>query len=165
MADFVNVPHVLKSHTFSICWVERFLHLSACAACLADLFMFVRDVLNLQTKSWSYPYFSIAFPVVMYFCCLVSNHVRFFETPWIAAHQASLSFTVSWSLLKLTSIESVMLGSQLSLCRPLLCLPPIPPSIRVFSNESALHIRWPKYWSFSISISPSNEYSGLISFR
>ena len=85
--------------------------------------------------------------------------------PWIAACQASLSTTSSWSLLKLMSIKSVMPSPHLILCRPLLLLPPIPPSIRVFSNESALCIRWPKYWSFSFSISPSNEHSGLISFR
>ena len=86
-------------------------------------------------------------------------------TPWIAASQASLSITNSQSLLKLMSIESVMLSNHLILCRPLLLLPPIPPSIRVFSNESALRITWPKYWSFSFSISPSNEHSELISFR
>ena len=86
------------------------------------------------------------------------------ETPWTAAHQASLSITNSRSLLKLTSIASVMPFSHLILCHPLL-LPSIFPSIRVFSNESVLHIRWPKDWSFSFSISPSNEYSGLISFR
>ena len=86
-------------------------------------------------------------------------------TPWTAACQASLSFTISWSLLKLMSIESVMPSNRLILCCPLLLLPSIFPSIRVFSSESALHIRWPKYWSFSFSISPSNEYSELISFR
>ena len=84
-------------------------------------------------------------------------------TPWTAAHQASLSFTISWSLHKLMSIESVMPSSHLLLCRPLLLLPSVFPSITDFSNELALHIRWPKYWSFSIS--PSNEYSGLIFFR
>ena len=88
-----------------------------------------------------------------------------FATPWTAARQASLYITNSWSLLKLMSIESVMPSNHLILCRPLLLLPSIFPSIRVFSNESALHIRWPKYWSFSFSISPSNEYSGLIYFR
>ena len=93
------------------------------------------------------------------------SHVRLFATPWTAAHQASLSISNSQSSLKLTSIESVMPSSHLILCCPLLLLPPIPPSIRVFSNESVLHIRWPKYWSFSFNISPSNEYSGLISFR
>ena len=88
-----------------------------------------------------------------------------FATPWTAAHQAPLSFTISQNLLKFTSIESVMPSNHLILCCPLLILPSIFPSIRVFSNESALHIRWPKYWSFSFSIRPSNEYSGLISFR
>ena len=93
------------------------------------------------------------------------SRVRLFATPWIAAHQASLSITNSRSLLKLMSIESVMPWSHLILCRPLLLLPPIPPSIMVFSNESTLHMWWPKYWSFSFSISPSNEYSVFISFR
>ena len=91
--------------------------------------------------------------------------VRLFVTLWTAAHQASLSFTISWSLLKLICIESVMPSNHLILCRPLLLLPSIFPSIRVFSSESVLHIRWPKDWSFSFSISSSNEYSGLISFR
>ena len=92
------------------------------------------------------------------------SRVRLFVTPWIAACQASLSITNSQSSLRLTSIESVMPSIHLTLCHPLL-LPPIPPSIRVFSNESTLCMRWPKYWSFSFSISPSNEYSGLISFK
>ena len=91
--------------------------------------------------------------------------VRFFATPWTTARQASLSITDSQSLLKLMSIESVMPSNHLILCRHLLLPPSIFPSIRAFSNESALHISWPKYWSFSFSISPSNEYSGLISFR
>ena len=93
------------------------------------------------------------------------SRVWLFATPWIAAHQASLSITNSWSLPKPVSIESVMPSSHLILCRPLLFLPPILPRIRVFSNESTLHMRWPKYWSFSLSISPSNEHPGLISFR
>ena len=93
------------------------------------------------------------------------SHVRLFATPWTAARQTSLSITNSWSLLKLMSIESVMPSNHLILCRPLLLLPSVFPSIRVFSNESGLYIRWPKYWSFSFRISPSNEYSGLISFR
>ena len=93
------------------------------------------------------------------------NHVRLFVTPWIVARQASLSITNSWSLLKLMCIESVMPSSHLILCRPLLLLPPVPPSIRVFSNESTLHMRWPTYWSFSFSISSTNEHPGLISFR
>ena len=91
--------------------------------------------------------------------------VRLFATPWNAARQAFLSITNSWNLLKLMSIELVMPSNHLILCHPLLLLPSIFPSIRVFSSESVLPIRWPKYWSFSFSISPSNEYSGLISFR
>ena len=93
------------------------------------------------------------------------SHVWLFVNPWTAAHQASLSITNSWSLLKPMSIELVTPSSHLILCCPLLLLPPIRPSIKVFSNESVLHIRWPKYGSFSFSISPSNEYSGLISIR
>ena len=93
------------------------------------------------------------------------SRVRLFVTPWTAARQASLSITTFWSLLKLISIESVMPSNHLILCCPLLLLPSIFPSIRVFSNESTLCMRWPKYWSFSFSISPSNEYSGLIFFR
>ena len=91
--------------------------------------------------------------------------VQLFLTSWTVAHQASLSFTISQSLLKLMSVESVMPSNHLILCRPLLLLPSIFPSIRVFSNGLALCIRWPKYWRFSLSISPSNEYSRLISFR
>ena len=93
------------------------------------------------------------------------SHAQLFATPWTAARQASLSITNSQSLLKLMSIELVIPSNHLILCHPLLLLPSIFPSIRVFSNESVLCIRWPKYWSFSFSISPSNEYSGLISFR
>ena len=96
---------------------------------------------------------------VQFSCIVVSD----FVTPWTVAHQASLSIVNSWSLLKLMSIESVMPSNHLILCRPLLLPPSIFPSIRVFSNESVLHIRWPKYWSFCFSISPSNEHSGLIS--
>ena len=93
------------------------------------------------------------------------SHVRLFAAPWIAARQAPLSITNSWSSPKLTSIEAVMPSSHVILCHPLLLLPPIPPSIRVFSNESTLHMRWPRYCSFSLSISPSNEHPGLVSFR
>ena len=93
------------------------------------------------------------------------SRVPLFATPWIAACQAFLSITNSLSSLRLTSIESVIPSSHLILCRPLLLLPPNPPGIRVFSNESTLHMRWPKDWSFSLSISPSNEHPGLISFR
>ena len=93
------------------------------------------------------------------------SRVQLFATPWTAACQDSLSITNSWCLFKLTSIESVMPSHHLILCHPLLLLPSIFPSIRVFSNESVLHMRWPKYWSFSFSISPSSEHPGLISFR
>ena len=93
------------------------------------------------------------------------SHVWLFVAPWTAACQASLSITNSQGLFKLMFIELVMPSNHLILCHPLLLLPSIIPSIRVFSNESALRIKWPKYWSFSFSISPSNEYSGLISFR
>ena len=93
------------------------------------------------------------------------SHVRLFAAPWTTAHQAPLSITNSHNLLKLMSIESVMPSNHLILCHPLLLLPSIFPSIRVFSNEPVLHIRWPNYWSFSFNISPSNEYSALISFR
>ena len=103
--------------------------------------------------------FTLEFSVQLLSCA------RLFAAPWTAARQASLSISNSRSLLRLMSIESVMPSSHLILCRPLLLLPPIPPSIRLFSIESALRIRWPKYWSFSFSISPSSEHAGLISFR
>ena len=93
------------------------------------------------------------------------SDVQLFVTPWTVAHQASLSFTVSWSLFKLLSTDLMKQANHLILCHPLLLQPSIFPSTRVFSNESVLHIRWPKYWSFHFSISPSNEYSGLVSFR
>ena len=109
---------------------------------------------------------NFSFPPSIQFSSVQSlSHVRLFPTPWITARQASLSITNSWSSLRLTSIESVMPSSHLILCHLLLLLPPIPPSIRVFSNESAVHMRWPKYWSFSFSIIPSKEIPGLISFR
>ena len=101
----------------------------------------------------------------MTICSVQFSSVLLFATPWTAVHQASLSITNSQSLLKLISNESVMPSSHLILCRPLLLLPSIFPSIRVLSNESVLHIRWPKYWSFSFSISPFNEHSRLISSR
>ena len=110
-------------------------------------------------------YFADFFRVVEFSSVQSLSRVWLFVTPWIAAHQASLSITNSRSSPKLTSIESVMPSSHLILCRPLLLLPPTPPSIRVFSNESTLRMRWTKYWSFSFSISPSNEHPGLISFR
>ena len=106
----------------------------------------------------------------MLYCSLFSSaqwlsNVQLFATPWTAAHQACLSLTKSWSLLKFMSFESVMPSNHLILCHPCLLLPSKLPSVRVLSNESVLRIRWPKYWSFSFNISPSNEYSGLISLR
>ena len=103
---------------------------------------------------------SVQFSLVQLLSC-----VWLFETPWTTAHQASLSITNSWSLPKFISIDTVMPSNHLVLCHPLLILPSIFPSIRVSSNESVLRIRWPKYWSFRFNISPSNEHSGLISFR
>ena len=105
------------------------------------------------------------FPFYIFSSVQLLSHVRLFAAPWTAACQASLSITNSQSLLKLMSIKLVMPSNHLILCHPLLLLPSIFPSTRVFANESVLRIRWPKYWSFSFSISPSNEYSGLISFR
>ena len=113
-----------------------------------------------------FPYISIV-SSLCYSSVQSLSHVQLFVTPWIAARQASLSITTSQSLLKLVSItmESVTPPNHPIICRPLLLPPSILPSIRIFSSESVLHIRWPKYWSFRFSISPSNEYSGLISFR
>ena len=113
-----------------------------------------------MSQTWRLSSFSLQFSSVQSLSC-----VQLYATPWITAHQASLSITNSRSSLKLMSIESVMPSSHLILCHPLLLLPPIPPSIRVFSNESTLPMRWPKYWSFSFSIVPSKEHPGLISFR
>ena len=124
-------------------------------------FSVISCVKQIQWKvSWS------TFKLLMIFSSVQSlSCVQLFATPWIAAYQASLSITSSQSLPKLVFIQLVMPFSHLILCRPLLLLPPIPPSITVFSNKSALHMRWPKYWSFSFSISPCNEYPELISFR
>ena len=116
-----------------------------------------REVLSMQLKLFL---LSVQFSSVQ-----LLSRVRLFVTPWIAAHQASLSITNSQSLLKLMSIESVMPSNHLILCHPLLVLPPIPPIIRVFSSESTLRMKLPKYWSFSFSINPSKEHPGLISFR
>ena len=121
-----------------------------------------KSKLHVNHKSKTYSRRTNTQKIVVIVCCLVvSDSV----IPWTAAHQASLSFTISQNLLKLTSIESVMPSNHLIFYCPLLLLPSIFPSIRVFSNELALRIRWPKYQSFSFSISPSSEYSGLISFR
>ena len=121
---------------------------------------------NMNDTGCSSQKVGVNFRVCFFFRSVQSlNCVQLFATPWNAAQQPSLSITNSWSLLILMSIVSVMPSNHLSLCHPLLLPPSIFPSIRVFSNESALCIRWPKYWSFSLNISPSNEYSGLISFR
>ena len=117
------------------------------------LFIILNDII----RSYHFLNNSLQLSLVQLF-----SHVWLFVNPWITARQASLSITNSWSLLKLMSIELVIPSNHLILCRPLLLLPPIPPSIRVFSNKSTLCMRWPKYWSFSLSISPSNELPGLI---
>ena len=117
-----------------------------------------------MSYSWNYKAHSL-FRSVFFTSVQLLSHVRLFATPWTTACQASLSVTNSWSLLKFMSIESMMPSNHLILCHPLLLLLSIFPRIRVFSNESVVHIRWPKYCSFSFSISPSNEYSGLIFFR
>ena len=122
--------------------------------------IFLTQLVIRKTNSENYRYRHTLFSSVQSL-----SHVRLFATPCTSARQASLSITNSWSSLKLMSIESVMPFSHLILCCPLFLLPPIPPSIRVFSNASTLRMRWPKYWSFSFSISPSKEHPRLISFR
>ena len=122
--------------------------------------------LQVSPTFWKFALCHFAFTKYLQFSSVQSlSRVRLFAIPWIAARQASLSITISWSSLRLTSIEPVMPFSHLILGRPLLLLPPIPRSISVFSNESTLRMRWPKYWSFSFSIIPSKEIPGLISFR
>ena len=133
--------------------VADFIYLSSKITEMVIAAMKLKDVHSLEEKLWP--------SSVQLRCSVMSDSA----IPWIAACQASLSITNSRSSLKFTSIESVMPSSHLILCCPLLLLPPIPPSIRVFSNESTLHMRWPKYWSFSFSIMPSKEHPGLISFR
>ena len=117
----------------------------------------LQSMVSQKSQTWLSDYKSIRFSSVQSL-----SRVWLFATPWIAARQASLSNTISWSSLKFTSIESVIPSSHLILCHPLLLLPPIPPSIRVFSNGSTLHMRWLKYWSFSFSIIPSKEIPGLL---
>ena len=129
-----------------------------------------RNTTRVSCRGWHICHWATLEALEKWFSCQFSSGqslscVQLFVTPWIVARQASLSFTISWSSLRLTSIQSVMPSSHLILCGPLLLLPPIPPSIRVFSNESTLLITWPKYWSFSFSIIPSKEHPGLISFR
>ena len=138
-------------------WIENYVHTKPCTWTLtATLFRMAKT-----RKQPRCPLVVILVVVVVQSL----SRVQLFVTPWTAAHQASLSITNSRSLLRLVSLESVMPSNHLILCRPLLLLPSIFLSSRVFSNESALHIRWPKYWRFSFSISPSNEYLGLNSFR
>ena len=120
---------------------------------------------KLETKISCFFFFFPSFWLIQLSSVQSLSCVRLFATPWITACQASLSITNSWSSLRLMFIDSVMPSSHLILYHPLLLLPQIPPSIKVFSNESTLHIRWPKYWSFSFSIIPSKEHPGLISFR
>ena len=127
------------------------------------LFIIYIVVCTVNLKLLIYP--SPTLPFSQFSSIQLLSRVRLFATPWTAARQASLSITNSQSLLKLLSIELVMPSNHLILCHPLFLLPSIFPSIRVFSDESALHNRWPKYWRFIFNISPSNEYSGLISFR
>ena len=125
----------------------------------------VNTMLHFQEKIIFYYFVSQGTCSIQFSSVQSLSHVLLFAATWTAAPQASVSITNSWSLLKLMSTELVMSSNHVILCHPLLLPPSIIPSIRVFSNESALHIRWPKYWSFSFSISPSNDYSGLISFR
>ena len=124
-----------------------------------ELFIFPFNMIELNNTDWK----SVA--ISLFSSVQSLSRVQLFMTPWITAHQSSLSITNSRSSPKLMSIESVMPSSNLMLCHPLLLLPSIFPNIRVFSDESVLHIRWPKYWTFSFNIWPSNEYSGSISFR
>ena len=128
--------------------------------------LFLSSMLLIRVNSFDKKFLTccslwIYFCSVQFSCSIVSNT----ETPWITVCQASLSITNTWSSLKRMSIELVMPSSYLIFCDPLLLLPPIPPRIKIFSNESTIHMRWPKYWSFSFSVSPSNEHPGLISFR
>ena len=134
------------------------------------MFMFIFGLNTCTTHSihnlvWFYINFHIKMPYLIVVVVQLLSHVQLVVTPWTAAHQAFLSITNSQSLLKLMSIELMMPSNHLILCPPFVLLPSIFPSSRVFSNESVLRIRWPKYWSFSFSISPSNECAGLISFR
>ena len=156
---------------------SHFLYDCFCFPCLIAFVSFaetyVKSIVPIFS-SWRLTASSLIFRSLMYFMFILYlvyssaqllSRVQLFAAPWIAAHQASLPITNSWSILKLMPIELVMPSSHLILCHPLLLLSPIPPSIRVFSSESTLHIRWPKFWSFSFSISPSSEHPGLISFR
>ena len=145
------------------CTAGRFFTISATREAYLMAYHHLKSKMS-KVKNYSFPHLSLPiFPNIQFSSVQSLSRVQLFGTPWIAARQASLSITKSRSLLKVMSIESVMPSSHLILCCPLLLLPPIPPSIRGFSNESTLCMRWPKYWSFSFSIiSPSNEHPGLI---
>ena len=163
-------PHSTPLTSYwGLVWVPWVIQLMS----IGYLFYILWHMLTYCSLNTSHPLLSLLAISISQFSMSVSwlssvqslSRVWVFATPWITACQASLSITNSWSLLKLMSIELVMPSSHLIFCRPLLLLPPIPPSIRVFSNETILCIRWPKYWSFGFSISPSNEHPGLISSR
>ena len=148
-----------------LCWgsvTQAFVHHCIFQGLVSQLFL-----LQWKINSWCHITYREKPSKFTWECCSVQllSHVWLFATPWTAARQASLSITNYWSLLKLMSIELVIPSNYLILCHPLLLMPSVFPSIRVFSNKSVLHIRWPKYWSFSFSIIPSNEHPGLISFR
>ena len=148
--------------TFFLEWFFKF-----CNALQISKLSYTRCHISYNNPFHSTPIFHtppVTFPLQWFSSVQLLSHVQLFETQWTTARQVSLSITNSQSLLKLMPIESVMPSNHLILCSPRLLLPSIPPSIRVFSNESALLMKWPKYWSFSFSISPSNEYLGLISF-
>ena len=149
----------LKNLTSYVYW-ETFCNYRVCYLFFIKLLLFYNNIFQTLAHGQHISVRHVQFSSVQSL-----SRVRLFATPWIAAHQASLSITNSRSSLKLMSMESVMPSSHLILCRPLLLLPPIPPNIRVFSNESTLRMKWPKYWSFSFSIIPSKGIPGLISFR
>ena len=149
---------VSKNQTWSWLWLRSWAHYCKIQTYIEEsMGYFLKTLWRLYEESMGH---SVQFSSVQSL-----SHIRLFVTPWIAARQASLSITNSWSSLRLKSIELVMAFSHLILCRPLLLLPTIPPSIRLFSSESTLRMRWPRYWSFSFSIIPSKEIPGLISFR
>ena len=162
----INYVKYIRDHYQIICFHSKLiLFLSTQLYFLSDGFTIksaCQNVNSIDKFSRTFKLHSVRQHSVQFSSVQSLSPVQLFATPWIAARQASLSITNSGSSLKLTSIESVMPSSHFILCRPLLLLPPIPPSIRVFSNESSLHMRWPKYWSYSFSIIPSKEIPGLI---
>ena len=163
--------HISKSWDILFCWhvllgFECWKIISRRLSCFKQLVLNWTELIHFRRVLNVIPQFFLTYKFTGFFSSVqLLSRVWLSATPWITAHQASLSTTTSWSSLRLMNIESVMPSSHLILCRPLLLLPPFPPSIKVFSNESTLRMRWPKYWSFSFSISPSKEIPGLISFR